>query len=518
MPSALDSLRAQLPGFRLGPFVAAAVAVHLIAAWCNGGFLSWDEHYQIMEFAQYKLGRQSAAGLAWEFSETMRPALQPWIAAGAIRLGDAVGVASPFVIAFGLRALSTLLALWMSIELCARTCRAIENRALKLLALWVTCFFWLMPTVHGRFSSENWGATLLVAGLCLLMDAADAWPAHRRRGVWLAVGAGLAWSAAFYCRFQLGAAIAGAGLWMLTMRRSPVTLLLTLAASFLAGSGLNETLDRWLYGVWAIVPYNYFLVNLVHGKAAGFGTSPWWMAPVYFAVALIPPYSLVILTLFACVCWYGRRELLVWTVLPFVLLHTAIAHKEPRFFIPALYFIGPLLALSIQTLPPRLTAAFLGWRRTWPGRAGVLSLCAVNLVLLGVVISLPANDTYRLDRWLWEASRRNEVALYALDPPPYLSPDPMTDTFYTSHRVIVSPVASEGELRVAAGRGSVVVYYRGIEPPGLVTRVGRCTPILRTLPVWLGRVSDLTHWLDVHPATLCRLTARPDIQTRVVRD
>src|SRR5260221_12769536 len=127
MPSALASLRAQLPGFRLGLFLAAAVTVHLIAAWFNGGFLSWDEHYQIIEFAQYKLGRQSPAGLAWEFAETMRPALQPWIAAGAIRLGDALGVASPFAIAFVLRAMSTLLGLGMSFELCARTCRAIEN-------------------------------------------------------------------------------------------------------------------------------------------------------------------------------------------------------------------------------------------------------------------------------------------------------------------------------------------------------------------------------------------------------
>jgi phosphatidylinositol glycan class B len=517
MPSALASLRAQLPGFRLGLFLAAAVTVHLIAAWCNGGFLSWDEHYQIMEFAQYKLGRQSPAGLAWEFAETMRPALQPWIAAGAIRLGDAIGVASPFAIAFVLRAMSTLLALWMSFELCARTCRAIENRALKLLALWVAFFFWLMPTVHGRFSSENWGAALLVAGLCLLMDAAEAWPARRTRGVLLAVGAGLAWSAAFYCRFQLGAAIAGAGLWMLMIRRSPLPLLLTLAASFLVGSGLNEILDHWLYGVWAIVPYNYFLVNLIHGKAAGFGTLPWWMAPVYFAVALIPPYSLAILALLAGVCWYGRRELLVWTVLPFVLLHTAIAHKEPRFFIPALYFIGPLLALSIQALPPRLNRALLAWRQTFLGRASVISLCAVNLVLLCVVISIPTNDTFRLDRWLWEASRRDDVTLYALDTPPYHSPDPMTNTFYTSQNVIVVPVERVDQLRAAAGQGSAVVYYWGIDPPALVTSVGTCTPILRTFPVWLGRVSDMTHLLDVHPATLCRLAAGPDIQTRFVR-
>jgi phosphatidylinositol glycan class B len=518
MRSARDSLRQQLPGFPLGLFVAAAVVVHLIAAWCNGGFLTADEHYQIIEFAQYKLGRQAPSGLAWEFAETMRPGLQPWMAAGAIRLAAAIGIASPFVIALALRILSTMLALWMSFELCARTCRAIENRALKLLSLWVAFFFWLMPTIRGRFSSENWGTALLAAGLCLTLDAADAWPARRTRGVLLAVGAGLVWSAAFYCRFQLGVAIAGAGLWMLTIRRTQQRLLLTLAVSFLVGCGLNEMLDHWLYGAWAIVPYNYLMVNLVHGKAAGFGTSPWWIAAVYFAVALIPPYSVVLLALFAAVCWYGRRELLVWTVLPLVLLHTAIAHKEPRFFTPALYFIGPLLALSIQTLPPWLNGALLGWRRTWLGRAGVFSLCAVNLVLLGVVISIPANDTYRLNRWLWEASRRNELTLYALDTPPYLGPDPMTDTFYTSHRVIVSPVESAGQLRAAAGQGSIVVYYRGIEPPGLVTSVGPCTPILRTLPVWLGRVSDSTHWLDVHPATLCRLTARPDIQTRFVRD
>lgn len=488
-----------------------------MAAWCNGGFLNADEHYQIIEFAQYTLGRQSRDGLAWEFGETMRPALQPWIAAGAIRLGEAIGIASPFVIAFALRAGSTLLALWVSFELCARTCRAVASRALKLLALSVSFFFWLMPMVHGRFSSENWGAALLVAGLCLMMDAADAWPARWTRGVLLAVGAGLAWSAAFYCRFQLGVAIAGAGLWMLMIRRSPVTLLLAIGASFMVGSGLNEVLDHWLYGVWAIVPYHYFTVNLIHGKAAAFGTSPWWMVPVYFAVALIPPYSLVLLALFASACWYGRRELLVWTVAPFVLLHAAIAHKEPRFLIPVLYFTGPLLAVSIQALPQRMNRALLAWRHTPLGRAAAISLCTVNVVLLCVVIFIPVNDTYRLDRWLWEASRRDELTLYALNTPPYHSPDPMTNTFYTSRKVIVSPVERVDQLHAAVGHGSALVYYWGIEPPEFVTSVGTCTPILRTFPVWLGRLSSFSNLLDVHPATLCRLAAKPGIQTRFVR-
>jgi hypothetical protein len=237
------------------------------------------------------------------------------------------------------------------------------------------------------------------------------------------------------------------------------------------------------------------------------------MVPVYFAVALIPPYSFVLLALFACVCWYGRRELLVWTVLPFVLLHAAIGHKEPRFFIPAVFFIGPLLASSIQTLPPRLHAALLAWRQTFLGRAGVISLCAVNLALLCVTIFMPTNDTDRLDRWLWTASRGGDVTLYALDPP-YDPPDSTTNTFYRSQNVMVFPVERVEQLRAAAGQGSALVYYRGIEPPGLVTSVGTCTPILRTFPAWLGRVSDFTHVLDVHLATLCRLAAKPEIQTR----
>src|SRR5690242_5224606 len=91
-------------------FAAAVVVSHAVAAWFNAGFLSADEHYQIIEFAQYKLGRQSAAALAWEFPAQMRPALQPWFAAMAIRLHHALGATSPFTIAFSLRLLSTIIA------------------------------------------------------------------------------------------------------------------------------------------------------------------------------------------------------------------------------------------------------------------------------------------------------------------------------------------------------------------------------------------------------------------------
>ena len=35
---------------------------------------------------------------------------------------------------------------------------------LRVVALSLSLFLWIVPTIHGRFSSENWGAALLAAG------------------------------------------------------------------------------------------------------------------------------------------------------------------------------------------------------------------------------------------------------------------------------------------------------------------------------------------------------------------
>src|SRR5579872_5070121 len=168
-----EFLTATWPGNQARLFVAVVIAVHLVAAWCNAGFLDADEHYQIMEFAQYKLGAQPASALAWEFPARMRPALQPWLAAAAIRAARLLGAASPFTIAFSLRLLSTLLAMLASFELCVRCLRAVSSVRARQAGLFFALLLWLAPTVHSRFSSENWGGLWLAVGLCCLLDALE---------------------------------------------------------------------------------------------------------------------------------------------------------------------------------------------------------------------------------------------------------------------------------------------------------------------------------------------------------
>ena len=481
--------------------VAAVIATHLIAAWFNAGYLNTDEHYQIIEFAQYKLGYQSAAALAWEFPAHMRPALQPWLATIAIRVNHLLGVTSPFVIAFSLRLVSSLLAIAVSFELCFRCLGSVSSQWARKAGLFLAFFLWIVPTVHGRFSSENWGGIWLAAGLCCLLDADDAWPSARARSLCLAACAGAAWSIAFYCRFQMAIAITGAGLWLLILRRRSAAIIPAIALSFAAGGAANEVVDHWLYGAWTFASANYFNENLVLGKAATFGTAPWWMIGVYAAIVLIPPFSLAVIALLASGCWSARRHVIVWTAVPFVVVHAILARKDARFLIPLLYLIGPWFAISVDGLPPRIHA-WLDRRRT-AVNAGVAAFCTIDVLVLCVAIAIPVTDHIRVDRWLWDAHQHGLQTLYTigrLDPG---LPANVTDSFYGSGAVM-TPFTTTESLREANVRPPVFVYYRGTDMPSPLTAAG-CAPILQSYPEWLTGIAFFRRLSHVEPQSICRL-------------
>lgn len=50
-----------------GWLFACVFIVYLIVAYNNTGFNNPDEHFQIIEFANYKLGLAMESDLAWEY-------------------------------------------------------------------------------------------------------------------------------------------------------------------------------------------------------------------------------------------------------------------------------------------------------------------------------------------------------------------------------------------------------------------------------------------------------------------
>jgi hypothetical protein len=202
-------------------------------------------------------------------------------------------------------------------------------------------------------------------------------------------------------------------------------------------------------------------------------------------------------------CWYARHHVIVWVTVPFVLLHAVVAHKEPRFLLPLLYLIGPLLAVCVDALPRGGVASLVAWLRTRWGRATVVTWGAVNVLLLAVAIGVPANDTYWLDRWLWEQSRHRPMTVYTIGGSPYDLTETTTNSFYRSERVVLKPVEAADQVVAARGQEQVVLYYRGDDRPAFVTAAGACARQLIAFPEWLVRLDTFTRLELVHQSTIC---------------
>jgi len=489
----LRALESELPGTPVRGMIAAAAAICVASAWFNRGFFSHDEHFQILEFAWYKLGRTPVGGLAWEFDAKMRPALQPFLAAGLFRVLDALVWFTPFFASFLLRLVSGLLGLWISLELCIRVLPWVRDASFKRLLLPGMLFLWFLPYTHGRFGSENWGGLLFFGGLCLLLDATN--PENTRRAMLRTALAGLAWGAAFYCRYQVGFAIAGAGLWLVFIRGARARAIAVLTASFALACALNFVLDHWLYGAWVNTPYNYFHANLVEGKAAMFGTQPWWFYFVQMLAILVPPFSLVLVGLLGAGMWFCRRNVLVWAVLPFVIGHTVLGHKEVRFLIPITYAIVPLLVLAADNLPASLQARLAGWQGRRGAATAVRVFIALNTLALLFMTFKPSSETVTVYQWLYEQSREQPIVLYTGSRLPY-SMGSYELNFYRPANVMVKNVGDVEELRaaIANGHGRVFLFQPSLRPPlwTAQNRIG-CTPVVRTLPSWVTRV-NINNW------------------------
>jgi phosphatidylinositol glycan class B len=411
-------------------------------------------------------------------------------------------VISPFTIAFSLRLLSTILAAVASLELCVRCLRPVSSRAARQAALVLAFLFWIVPTAHGRFSSENWGGMWLAFGVCLMLDALDASTDDQRRSRVLAVCAGVAWGVAFYCRFQMAVAIAGAVLWLLLIKRSAAAIVVAVAGGFIAACAVNVGLDHWLYGAWTFTPLNYLRLNLIEGRAATFGIEPWWTTVTYLIVVLIPPFSLAIVVLLAAGSWCARRHVLVWIVAPFLAAHALIPHKEPRFLLPLLYFVGPLFAVCVTSLPVEVRDAVMRWRTAVLGVVATFS--AVNLIALCVTIILPVNDRIALDEWLWKQREQGLQTLYELSRRKSGIPPNVTASFYESG-VVTKRVTPDVLGREVVERPAFV-SYNGVATPPVLAAAG-CIPVFSTYPAWLSESQLFRRVVDVQTDSICRVAA-----------
>ena len=80
---------------RIQILLAVAFVIQMLTAWRTYFFHS-DEYFQIIEFASYKLGLSPVKVLPWEFSQQIRPTIQPYIFIGLYKFFMAIGITNRF--------------------------------------------------------------------------------------------------------------------------------------------------------------------------------------------------------------------------------------------------------------------------------------------------------------------------------------------------------------------------------------------------------------------------------------
>jgi phosphatidylinositol glycan class B len=337
----------------------------------------------------------------------MRGWLQPGLAYLVIRTVQSVGIDDPFhqalvlrllsasVFWFGLRQLTLSSRLWSH-------CQSARRWSVRLT--WLAFF---LPYLAVRTSSESLGSALLLLGLAKFASVTLGSGANS-----CLLLAGTLFGAAFQARYAVGVMIAGIVAWGLLRRVLDAPGVARLGLGFAATLALAAPIDYWGYGEWTLPVLNYLDQNLVRGVAAArFGALPWYG---YVELALHNALAPLLLLAYAGTVLGWLRHpghLLTAASLPFVLLHTLLAHKEMRFLFPVAVLAPGLMVLGCAGLTQ---GPGLGGRA---GRALLKLAFGLNLGALAAFTLVPNRPEVGFQRFVYRRfPERFDAVLLARSP------------------------------------------------------------------------------------------------------
>jgi phosphatidylinositol glycan class B len=477
-----------------------SLAIHCLGAWFSLGFYHYDEHFQILEFANARAGYSHLEDLPWEYGARLRPTLQPWIAIVVIKIFHAIGNPDPYDIATALRFISAILGWFVSIVFCIGCFRWVKSETGRKALILLSAGLWLPVFLHIRFSSESWAADLFFLALGLLFIKLRDVQKEGRVSSFLRsrhlILVGLLFGFSVVFRYQNVLLLPGIFLWLWVVARLPFKRVFVMGLIALVPLVIGVVLDRLFYGEWAISFWNYYDANINQGVAAKFGVSPWWW---YFPQMVV--YGKVAGALF----WIGLLYLLfrrpkdavLWALIPFILVHVVTAHKELRFLFPLLLAAPYMLAQLWQAL------FSISARRVY--RIALFAFAAFftwqNSLYLIRTATEPLNPIFLVLRELYRHhSPEKPITVLTDKRDMYFYLCGLRMNFYMRPNIDVRYVSSRVTLRnylKDKKRKYYVVYTaKGFGTPERYEWLApQCKPIYYARPEWLPSV-NVNHWVD----------------------
>ena len=343
-------------------FIGLVLPAYFLSIIFSEGFSHPDEHYQILEFAKYKLGEVKASELPWEFPNKMRPAVQPWIAYGAIKLTRFFLFSDKTAILL-LRLLSGILGLLTYLFLLNQSFPKIKQRQLAYVSILFCLTIWFLPYCHVRFASENWGGIFFWLGCYLLIKKETSFINLLFSGALLGLS--------FQFRYQMGFCIIGLFLWLLVIREKfkiTKSILVPFVCMWIVIVAVTYFIDAWLYEEHVIPAYNYFYQNIILNKSAGFTQSN--LGAIYYIVrsaeAFILPFGLFFIFLILYFFYLKPKHIFTWILAPYLLVHFVLSNQQLRFMLPLVYICPIIIVSTVSMLSDQYQRKFLKiWNQKW---------------------------------------------------------------------------------------------------------------------------------------------------------
>ena len=405
---------------RLQLLLLASVIVQVVMCITAIGIYHPDQHFQLIEFSSAQLHKPF--GYVWEFDAHIRPSLQIYLFSGYRIFCGWLGLNDPFLqmtvlqVIFGLTlfVLFNSLALWYLRE---------GDRRILYWVLFILNFSWWIPYTRTLFSSEMLSS--------LLFFGAVFWYALKsEKSRWLIpLLTGLLFSLSFYARFQTLFAILGFGCWMLFFERKYYKLL-PMLAGFIIGVVINTGLDYGFYHQWVFTPYAYYKVNILEGKAASFGTSPF---TVYIGelmgITFAPPISILLLYFgFRAAILKKLSNPLTLAVLFFIVGHCIVGHKEDRFLFPVLSVLPIFIGWGLPDLIQWYRTRKEGFRK-WIKGIAVFSI-TLNLIVLVLLFFTPYCQSLHFAQQLRRHFKNEHVTIYTVPRTPLETDSHLAFVYY----------------------------------------------------------------------------------------
>ena len=378
-----------------------AFVFFIFTAFMSAGFFHEDEHFQLVEFANFKLGNIEAKDLPWEYEEQMRPTFQVGVVYLVFSAMYRMQVWDPFTATLVLRLIAAVLSFFALYRFFNKYQAELIRQKSVHWFLALTFFLWYIPFISVRFSSESFATIFLLFAISYYHSSG-----HKKTNLFHHFLAGLFLGLSFICRYQMGFMVFGFALWILIIRKENIRAIGLILGGFLLSVLIGLLADRWFYGKWVLSAYNYFYQNLVENKAAGFGTSPFWFYAKNTPLFVFPLFGFVIVPCLIAFFIKYPRHLFTWLLIPFLLIHHLIGHKEMRFLFPMAPFIPFVVIMMLQRLSWIRYLEFLKY-----------PFWVLNILFLIIMSCKPAYDNVGVFKYLYRHGAHQPVYFISHQPP-----------------------------------------------------------------------------------------------------